>query len=193
MSQTPLSVATSANSSREHDVDDRQSASITYYDGPIEGVVIRPLKRFTDQRGWLTEIYREDELSEDLHPVMAYVSETLPGVARGPHEHVEQTDYFVFLGPGDFELFLWDARPDSPTRGARIRAICGASAPCTATVPPGVVHAYRNVSECPGWVFNAPNQLYAGHGKRNAVDEIRHEDDPHSPFQLDSAPLHRAA
>jgi dTDP-4-dehydrorhamnose 3,5-epimerase len=156
-------------------------------------VEVRALKRFADQRGWLTEVYREDELESGLHPVMAYVSETLPGVARGPHEHVHQTDYFAFLGPGDFELYLWDAREDSSTYGARIRQTCGASNPCVAIIPPGVVHAYQNISDCPGWVFNAPNQLYAGQGKREPVDEIRHEDNPASPFQLDTLPPRRSA
>jgi len=37
----------------------------------------------------------------------------------------------------------------------------------------------------PGWVFNGPNRLYAGQGKREPVDEIRHEHDPNSPYQLD--------
>lgn len=171
----------------------KRPLDIEYFDGEIDGVEVRPLKRFTDGRGWLTEVYREDELEAGQHPVMAYVSETLPGVARGPHEHVHQTDYFAFLGPGDFELFLWDARPTSPTCGARIRQICGLSNPCIAIVPPGVIHAYKNVSDCPGWVFNAPNQLYAGQGKQDPVDEIRHEDDLNSPFRLESAPLRRVA
>ena len=82
-----------------------------FLDGDIDGVVFRPLSAYRDRRGWLTELYREDELAAALRPVMAYVSETLPGVARGPHEHVDQTDYFAFLGPGEFRLYLWDARP----------------------------------------------------------------------------------
>jgi dTDP-4-dehydrorhamnose 3,5-epimerase len=52
-------------------------------------------------------------------------------------------------------------------------------------VPPGIVHAYKNVSPVPGLVFNAPNQLYAGWAKQEPVDEIRHEDLPDSPFVLD--------
>ena len=49
---------------------------------------------------------------------MAYVSVTKPGVIRGPHEHVNQTDMFVFVGPGEFELHLWDRRESSPTKGS---------------------------------------------------------------------------
>lgn len=150
----------------------------------IADVLCRPLRRHGDARGWLIELYRDDELDAGLHPVMAYVSQTLPGVARGPHEHVDQTDYFAFIGPGDFELFLWDARRASPTFGVHTRTVCGESNPCAVTIPPGVVHAYRNVGDVPGWVFNGPNRLYAGPGKREKVDEIRHENDPGSPFRL---------
>jgi dTDP-4-dehydrorhamnose 3,5-epimerase len=158
---------------------------VKFVDGDIEGVVFRPLAAHSDRRGWLVELYREDELPEPEHPVMAYVSETLPGVARGPHEHTDQTDYFAFIGPGEFVIYLWDARKDSPTRGHRIRAAVGQSNRQSMIVPPGVVHAYKNVGAVAGWVFNAPNRLFAGPGKRAAVDEIRHEDQPESPFRLD--------
>jgi len=52
-------------------------------------------------------------------------------------------------------------------------------------VPPRVVHAYKNVSQVPGLVFNSPDRLYAGWGRNRPVDEIRHEDDRHSPFVID--------
>ena len=151
----------------------------------IADVTFTALKRHGDARGWLVEIYREDELAPHLHPVMAYVSQTEPGVVRGPHEHVDQTDLFAFMGPGDFELVLWDARPNSPTYGLQTRTVCGESNPCAVTIPPGVVHAYRNVSQVPGWVFNAPNRLYAGPGKREKVDEIRHELNADSPYKVE--------
>ncbi|MEX2185980.1 MAG: dTDP-4-dehydrorhamnose 3,5-epimerase family protein, partial [Pirellulales bacterium] len=151
----------------------------------IAGVEFRPLASHADARGWLVELFRHDELDERLHPAMAYVSETLPGVARGPHEHVEQTDLFAFFGPGDFRITLWDARPASPTHGAQVVQVVGASAPMAVVVPPGVVHAYENVSDKPAWVFNAPNRLYAGWRGKEPVDEIRHENDAASVFRLD--------
>ena len=118
---------------------------IAFRQGPIEGVIFRPLAPHRDHRGWLIELYREDELAADQHPLMAYVSETLAGVARGPHEHRDQTDYFAFLGPGEFLLYLWDARADSPTRGHCMRVAVGESNRQCVVVPPGVVHAYKNV------------------------------------------------
>src|SRR5436853_4675997 len=83
--------------------------------GPIEGIIWRPLKKYHDGRGWLCELFRHDELPAEFHPVMAYLSLTEPGVARGPHEHVEQADLFCFLGPSQFKVYLWDNRPGSGT------------------------------------------------------------------------------
>jgi dTDP-4-dehydrorhamnose 3,5-epimerase len=61
----------------------------------------------------------------------------------------------------------------------------GEQKPQAVIVPAGVVHAYRNVGNIQGWVINLPNRLYAGKGRKEEVDEIRHENDPHSPFKLD--------
>ena len=143
------------------------------------------LDPYKDQRGWLIELYRNDELPTENHPCMAYISETLPGVARGPHEHVDQADYFAFVGPGDFELYLWDTRAGSSTCGNRIKRTAGQSNKMAVIIPAGVVHAYRNVSESPAWVINFPNRLYAGEGKNEPVDEIRHEDKTDSEFVMD--------
>ena len=86
-----------------------------FHDGPIDGVIFKSLQRYHDSRGWLCELFRHDELPTEFHPVMAYASVTQPGVARGPHEHVDQTDYFAFFGPSNFKMYLWDNRRDSKT------------------------------------------------------------------------------
>jgi dTDP-4-dehydrorhamnose 3,5-epimerase len=117
---------------------------------------------------------------------MCYVSETLPGVTRGPHEHVEQTDFFAFFGPGDLKLHLWDHRSNSPTYRCKMIIPVGVSNPTVVIVPPGVVHAYQCVSEVPALVLNAPNKLYAGKGKKEKVDEIRQENITDSPFVLET-------
>jgi len=161
------------------------SLPVTFEKGTIHDVVARPLRKFLDERGWLAELFRRDELPEGMIPVMAYISMTLPGVSRGPHEHREQTDLFCFIGPGNFKLYLWDTRRESPTFGIRQVLYAGGDAPMMVTVPPGVVHAYRNVSPEPAIVFNAPDRLYAGEGRKDPVDEIRHEEMTGSPFHLD--------
>ena len=157
----------------------------SYIDGDIDGVVMRPLKVFNDSRGWLVELFRQDDVVQEWWPVMTYVSQTLPGVTRGPHEHVDQTDGFAFLGPSDFKLYAWDIRAGSTTQGRRMVMVLGASNPVAVWIPPGVVHAYRNIGNVPGLVFNAPNRLYAGWGKKESVDEIRHEESEPGKFPMD--------
>jgi dTDP-4-dehydrorhamnose 3,5-epimerase len=151
----------------------------------IEGVVIRKLTRRADARGWLAELFRHDELPPQLYPTMSYVSMTRPGTTRGPHEHRQQTDLFCFLGPSTFRLYLWDNRPGSHTYRAKCVLEFDEDHPGTVIVPPGVVHAYKNVGSVEGLVFNAPDRLYAGEGRSGPVDEIRHENDPASPFTVD--------
>ena len=153
--------------------------------GKIHDVTVRALGKFIDERGWLAELFRSDELDQEQIPVMSYISMTLPGIARGPHEHREQTDYFCFIGPSNFKIYLWDARPDSPSYGMKQVIYAGADCPLIVIVPPGIVHAYRNIGTENGVVFNAPNQLYAGAGKQQQVDEIRHEESSGSLFLLD--------
>lgn len=156
-----------------------------FTDGSIEGVILKSYRKYADNRGWLVELFRQDELDTEHYPVMAYVSSTLPGVTRGPHEHKEQTDYFGFVGPSTFRVYLWDARKDSPTFGHRMIFDAGEENPMAVIIPPGVVHAYRNIGTVSGWVFNAPNKLYAGYKKQEKVDEIRHEDEPDSPYSME--------
>jgi dTDP-4-dehydrorhamnose 3,5-epimerase len=152
--------------------------------GAIEGCEIRDLTPFEDERGWLAEFFRLDELPSSLQPRMGYLSLTRPGVARGPHEHERQTDLFLFFS-GTFRLYAWDMRTASPTYGNRLRMDLGEAQPAVVVVPPGVVHAYRNVGSGDAYIINCPNGLYAGEARRDPVDEIRHEDRMDSPFHLD--------
>jgi dTDP-4-dehydrorhamnose 3,5-epimerase len=153
--------------------------------GHVEGVVVRDLRKFEDARGWLAELFRDDEVAAEFRPAMAYISTTLPGLQRGPHEHADQADYFCFIGPSNFKLRLWDNRPGSATFGNVLTLLAGEDAPKSVIIPAGVAHAYRNVGCAPGVVINLPNRLYMGAGRREAVDEIRHEDDPGTAFRLD--------
>ncbi len=153
--------------------------------GTVDGVVVTPYRTFVDERGWLTELFRHDELPAWFRPEMAYASVTNPGVLRGPHEHVDQADLFCFFGPGDFKVTLWDNRAGSPTHGVRQEVVMGGSAPGSMLVPKGVVHCYRCLGPEAGLVVNCPDRLFMGVGKRFPVDEVRHEDDPESPFVLD--------
>lgn len=146
----------------------------------MEGVLIKQVLLYKDQRGWLGELIREDE--SDITPAMVYMSMTRPGLARGPHEHKQQTDLFCFVGK--FRFYLWDNRKNSPTYMEK-KIVDTSDIPTIAVVPPGVVHAYKNIGKTDGLVINLPDKLYKGWGKSETVDEIRYENDPRSPFQFE--------
>jgi len=116
---------------------------------------------------------------------MGYVSATRPGISRGPHEHRNQIDTFGFIGPGSFRFKLWDNRKGSPTYGVMQVMVVGEENPVVITIPPGIVHGYTNISSCDAMVLNFPNQLYAGKGRNQPVDEIRYENAEFTPFTME--------
>src|SRR3989344_2596712 len=101
----------------------------------IEGVITKKITISKDKRGWLPEFWRSDEMKKFV---------------RGPHEHVYQSDCFVFVGPGSFHLHLWDARTAThrhgPSQTAKQYEILrvGEKNPTLVIVPPGVVHGYKD-------------------------------------------------
>ena len=150
----------------------------------LPGVRVEALPVFKDSRGSLHELFRVDEVPNGFKPLMACSSWSHAGVARGPHQHVEQDDYFTFAGPSNFRIFLWDDRPGAsgPAKGWVINT--GEQAPTRIHVPRGVVHAYQNTGSAPGLVVTVTSLLFKGEGRRDPVDEIRHELNPHSPYQI---------
>jgi dTDP-4-dehydrorhamnose 3,5-epimerase len=150
----------------------------------LPGVRVEALPVFKDARGSLHELFRTDEIPAGFKPVMACSSWSHPGVARGPHQHVAQDDYFTFAGPSEFCVYLWDDRPGAAkaARGWTIRT--GEKSPVRIYVPRGVVHAYHNIGSVPGLVVTVTSLLFKGEGRCEPVDEIRHELDPNSPYHL---------
>lgn len=152
----------------------------------IESVTIIPLEIYKDDRGWLLECFRNDEI-KDINrsiPQMSYFSFTKYNEIRGPHEHKIQTDLMIFAGPGDFELYLWDNKYFSKTKGNHQKLIVGESNPLKIIIPPNIVHGIKSVSEPGSYFINCPNRLYKGLRKEWPADEIRYENNPDSPFKI---------
>lgn len=66
----------------------------------LPGIVIKPLKRFPDERGFFTEIFRKDwkDLIEKDNIAQTNLSITYPNIIRAWHRHLKgQTDYFIVL------------------------------------------------------------------------------------------------
>jgi dTDP-4-dehydrorhamnose 3,5-epimerase len=170
---------------------------------PIDGVIVRPLIRHLDTRGYLTELWRADDEALPL-PAMAYLSWTAPGMIRGFHIHPgrdfqpsaedprlidrlaadAQSDTFLLDGPGNFRLVIFDARTQSPTFKHLMDFVAGEDKPTLVIVPPGTWHGYMAL-EKRGMVINLPDQLYAGAGRKRMVDEVRMHPRTQDLFRFD--------
>jgi dTDP-4-dehydrorhamnose 3,5-epimerase len=150
----------------------------------LQGVRVEALPVFKDDRGSLHELFRMDEIPAGFKPLMACSSWSHPGVTRGPHQHVGQDDYFTFAGPSNFTVYLWDDRLGAAGAAKGWFIHTGEQAPSRIHVPRGVVHAYRNAGNARGLVVTVTSLLFKGEGRRDPVDEIRHELNPNSPYKL---------
>ena len=75
----------------------------------LEGIEIKPLKRFADERGFFAEIMRrdwKDVFQEEV--VQANLSISYPGMVRAWHRHLRgQVDHFVVL-KGALKICAYD-------------------------------------------------------------------------------------
>jgi len=149
----------------------------------IKGVIIKKLEEYSDERGWLTEVFRNDEIDQDLRPVMSFVVSSVPGKVRGLHEHKDQKEMFCFLGDTDFRFYLWDNRKDSETYKEKLVLDFKKGERNLIIVPPGIVHACKNVGDKNGFFIAYTNKLYKGENRQEEVDEINY--DENSEFKVD--------
>ena len=78
----------------------------------LDGVKVYELKRFPDERGFFTELLRQDwkDLLEDEWVAQANLSYSYPGVIRAWHRHLRgQIDYFIVL-KGAMKICAYDEK-----------------------------------------------------------------------------------
>lgn len=105
-----------------------------------EGVVLRRLAVHADDRGRLSELYREAWTTEAAFQQWNLVRSEAR-VLRGVHVHPRHSDYLHVI-EGEMWLGLHDLRPDDPARRMSCIVMLGGETPCTVFVPPGVCHGF---------------------------------------------------
>lgn len=100
----------------------------------IAGVVVRPLRRLDDPRGWFVKVIQNRHL-EGLPFGEVYLSVGAPGETRACHYHKRTTEWFC-PAAGCGTLYL--AEMNGP---ARMQVRFDASAPVSVRIPPFVAHA----------------------------------------------------
>ncbi len=126
----------------------------------IEGVLIQPLRWYSDSRGSLSVLLRGDQ--EYLRGEafgQAYVTTVRPGIVKAWHRHRRQWDRMVGL-VGQTLLVLRDGRADSPSCGQTVQWILGDRHPSLVLIPPGVWHGLKALSDSETMVLNLPTEAY---------------------------------
>lgn len=124
----------------------------------IQGMIVKPLTRFTDERGDFREILRHtDPGFQGFAQVMSSI--VYEGIAKAWHLHKKQTESMTVLH-GVAKFAFADRRENSPSFGRVEDFLVDSRAnPLLFTVPPGVAHGYRIVHG-PGVVLYVANQVY---------------------------------
>ncbi|HEX2644275.1 MAG TPA: dTDP-4-dehydrorhamnose 3,5-epimerase family protein [Thermoanaerobaculia bacterium] len=120
--------------------------------GPIEGVIVTPLRRIPDERGTIFHMLRADAPHFQGFGEI-YFSSVYPGVVKAWHLHQRMTlNYAVPVGT--IKLVLYDYRADSPTRGRLQQVFLGEENYCLVTVPPLVWNGFKGVGDQAALVAN---------------------------------------
>lgn len=133
----------------------------------IDGVKTKKLKVIPDERGRLMEIMRCDEDIFDQFGQI-YMTTNYPGVVKAWHYHKIQTDYVVCV-KGMIKIALYDGREDSPTHGVLDEFFIGEYNPMLVSIPSGVYHGWKCISEGESIVVSTPTHPY----NREQPDEYR--------------------
>jgi dTDP-4-dehydrorhamnose 3,5-epimerase len=149
----------------------------------IEGVVLKPLRVFADDRGYLMETLRADDPAFSGFG-QAVVTESYPGVIKAFHWHRRQDDFWVVLR-GMAQIVLHDLREDSPTRGETAVYYLGEQNRAMLKIPAGVAHGYRVLGNEPVLLSYYVSRVY----DPAAPDEERLPfDDPRIGFDWTTRP-----
>lgn len=144
----------------------------------IDGVITRRAVVQSDERGTVSEIFNPAWGFTEEPLVYVYEVTVYPGQRKGWVVHREQDDR-LFFDRGAAKIALYDARPDSPTKGMVNELFAGAANRLLIRIPRGVVHAVVNVGADEVRFVNLPTQPY----NHERPDKVRLPDDA-VPYEL---------
>lgn len=118
----------------------------------------KQLKQVADERGWLTEILRNDwEHFQRFGQV--YVTAAYPHVVKAWHMHKKQTDYITCI-KGMIKLVLCDGRGRSKTMNEINEFVIGEKNLVLVKIPPEVWHGFKAIAGEYALILNVPTELY---------------------------------
>ena len=130
----------------------------------MKGVMIKPLKKFADERGFFAEIMRKDWDFFDEEILQANFSITYPNIVRAWHRHERgQIDYFVCI-KGAIKICTYDENSREMTEiistGDNLQVV---------RIPGEYWHGFKAIGSEPAYLIYFVNRLY----EYENPDEIR--------------------
>lgn len=124
------------------------------------GVSFHEVKTQTDDRGTLCEVLDSRWPWSSAPLVYAYFVTLRPGKVKGWALHKQHEDrYFIMFG--EMEVVMYDARPDSPTRGLLAKVSLSEHNRRLMNIPAGIWHADHNIGSKDAVIVNFPTKPYA--------------------------------
>ena len=109
----------------------------------INGVVVKPLRRIPDERGFIMHMLRSDDSDFEKFGEI-YFSTIFPGVVKAWHLHKEMVlNYSVIAGM--VKLVLYDDRDGSPTKGELQELFIGRENYQLVKIPPFVWNGFKGI------------------------------------------------
>lgn len=138
----------------------RAEAQMSVRLGEIDGVVLHPLVRHPDDRGYFEELIRKDDpwFGEGFGQLSH--SKMYPGVIKAWHLHKTQIDWW-YVGAGYLLAALHDLRPGSPTYRVTQELYLGEDLPpMVLKIPAGIAHGCRVLGTEPAHLFYVTSRTY---------------------------------
>lgn len=118
----------------------------------IEGVIIKKLKKISDERGTIFKMQQSsDEEFKGFGEI--YFSTVYPGVVKGWHLH-EETYLNYAVIKGMIKLVLFDDRENSSTKGEIQEIYIGEQNYCLVQIPPKVWNGFKGIGNTEAIVAN---------------------------------------
>ena len=122
----------------------------------IQGVIVAPRRKITDDRGAIFHMLRKDD-PEFREFGEIYFSKIHPGAIKAWHHHSRMTlNYLVVVG--SIQLGLWDGRKDSPTYGKQQTIYMDEQNSQLVVVPPGVWNGFKGLGATSSIVANCASE-----------------------------------
>lgn len=128
----------------------------------LPGVRLHDLKRNTDERGFFTELFRDDwkDFIDNDKIVQVNISMSKPDVIRAWHHHTRgQIDYF-FVIKGEVKIGVYDGREGSKTKGKYDMIRLSGEKPQILRVPGFYWHGTKCVGKEPSTTLYLVTRLY---------------------------------